>query len=305
MNTSKVFGFILALHVGVISVLFVQPGCQSSVQAPTQSDYQLNSLEQANSEVPSALDLAYQEGGLIDASLSESDYDQLNEIEGVVLEEEAFTVSVNEVSMDSYTIQSGDTLWDLAKRFDTSVAELCELNGLSKDSVLQIGRVIEVPTGDSKELEITKETATLYQPSTYEGVGQSYLIVPGDSLSKIAKKFGTTVEALKAANSLTSDRILSGQKLLIPVDEVVVEAPVVEQPVQVSAEEAPVAVTAVESVATEVTSSQDVQAAEPLDAFGSSIEEDLSNIEALESGEIDFGDFEEVELDYVNVGAEE
>ena len=27
-----------------------------------------------------------------------------------------------------------DTLWDLAQRFDTSVAELCELNGLSKDS---------------------------------------------------------------------------------------------------------------------------------------------------------------------------
>ena len=304
MNTSKVFGFILALHVGVISILFVQPGCQSSVQAPTQSDYQLNSLEQANSEAPSALDLAYQESSLIDASLSESDYDQLNEIEGVFLEEEAFTVSVNEVSMDTYMIQSGDTLWDLAKRFDTTVAELCELNGLNKDSVLQIGRVIDVPTGDSKEMEITKETATLYQPSTYEGVGQSYLIASGDSLSRIAKKFGTTVDALKAANSLTSDRIYSGQKLLIPVDGVVVEAPAVET-VEVSVEEAPVAVTAVEPVATEVTSSSIVQEAEPLDTFGSSIEEDLSNIEALESGEINFDDFEEVELDYVNVGAEE
>lgn len=304
MNTSKVFGFILALHVGVISILFVQPGCQSSVQAPTQSDYQLNSLEQANSEAPSALDLAYQESSLIDASLSESDYDQLNEIEGVFLEEEAFTVSVNEVSMDTYMIQSGDTLWDLAKRFDTTVAELCELNGLNKDSVLQIGRVIDVPTGDSKEMEITKETATQYQPSTYEGVGQSYLIASGDSLSRIAKKFGTTVDALKAANSLTSDRIYSGQKLLIPVDGVVVEAPAVET-VEVSVEEAPVAVTAVEPVATEVTSSSIVQEAEPLDTFGSSIEDDLSNIEALESGEINFDDFEEVELDYVNVGAEE
>ena len=274
------------------------------MQAPTQSDYQLNSLEQANSEAPSALDLAYQESSLIDASLSESDYDQLNEIEGVFLEEEAFTVSVNEVSMDTYTIQSGDTLWDLAKRFDTTVAELCELNGLNKDSVLQIGRVIDVPTGDSKEMEITKETATLYQPSTYEGVGQSYLIASGDSLSRIAKKFGTTVDALKAANSLTSDRIYSGQKLLIPVDGVVVEAPAVET-VEVSVEEAPVAVTAVEPVATEVTSSSIVQEAEPLDTFGSSIEDDLSNIEALESGEINFDDFEEVELDYVNVGAEE
>ena len=74
MDTSKVFGFILALHVGVISVLFIQPGCQSSVQAPTQSEYQMNALEEQNSTAPSELDLAYQESGILDASLNEETY---------------------------------------------------------------------------------------------------------------------------------------------------------------------------------------------------------------------------------------
>ena len=42
MNISKVFGFILALHLGVILVLIVQPGCKTNdAQPPSQSDYQL------------------------------------------------------------------------------------------------------------------------------------------------------------------------------------------------------------------------------------------------------------------------
>ena len=294
MNTFKVFGFILALHVGVISVLFIQPGCQSSVQAPTQSEYQMNALKEQNSSAPSELDLAYQESGILDASLNEETYSVLNEVEGVVLDEDAFTVTVSESNLDTYTIRSGDTLWDLAQQFDTSVAELCELNGLSKDSVLQIGRVIDVPSGDSKELEINKETALSYQPSGYEGVGQSYLIVPGDSLSRIAKKFGTSVDALKAANNLTTDRIYSGQKLLIPVDA----SSVPQEPVIV--EEAPVAITPVEPVASDDSSALEIQATEPLNASATSIEEDLTIIEDFDSEE-----FKEVGVDFINVNAEE
>jgi cell division septation protein DedD len=47
-------------------------------------------------------------------------------------------------------------------------------------------------------------------------VVKSYTVVSGDTLSKIAAKFGVTVTALKAANNLTSDIIKLGQKLLIP-----------------------------------------------------------------------------------------
>ena len=107
MNTSKVFGFILALHVGVISVLFIQPGCQSSVQAPTQSDYQMNSLVEENAVTPSELNLAYQE--LIFRCFSAKRPTVRLTNEGITLEEGAFTVSVNESNLATYTIQSGDT----------------------------------------------------------------------------------------------------------------------------------------------------------------------------------------------------
>jgi LysM repeat protein len=41
-------------------------------------------------------------------------------------------------------------------------------------------------------------------------------VVSGDTLSKIAAKFGVSVTALKAANKLTTDTIKVGQKLVIP-----------------------------------------------------------------------------------------
>jgi LysM repeat protein len=45
---------------------------------------------------------------------------------------------------------------------------------------------------------------------------KSYVVVSGDTLSKIATKFGITVAALKLANGLTSDLISIGKKLIIP-----------------------------------------------------------------------------------------
>ena len=44
----------------------------------------------------------------------------------------------------------------------------------------------------------------------------SYVVVPGDTLSRIAQEFGTSVEALTEANELTSTNIFVGQELLIP-----------------------------------------------------------------------------------------
>lgn len=56
-------------------------------------------------------------------------------------------------------------------------------------------------------------------PAQDETKEQTYTVVPGDSLSKIALQFGTTVNDIKELNNLTSDMIYVGQTLLIPGDE--------------------------------------------------------------------------------------
>jgi LysM repeat protein len=59
------------------------------------------------------------------------------------------------------------------------------------------------------------KTATPVAPPHTTG-GAVYLVKSGDTLSHIAKTCGTTVKALKSANSLADDRIVVGEKLKIP-----------------------------------------------------------------------------------------
>ena len=218
MNITKVFGFILALHVTVILVLFIQPGCKTTdVQPPSQSDYQIGILDSnGSSSINSDLESIYNSSG--NNSLSRQDLSAFNDIDGFESSDSGLTVSVLNDTLDIYVIQNGDTLWELARRFDTTINELCELNEISKDSILRIGMELKVPKVGDSVMNITKESAAVYQPSDFEGAGQVYRVVSGDSLSKIANQYNVTVKAIKATNGLGSDTILIGQELLIPVD---------------------------------------------------------------------------------------
>ena len=96
----------------------------------------------------------------------------------------------------AYTVKSGDTLWLLANRFGTSVDAIKRLNGLTSD-VLQIGQILQIPTE---------------QPAGYF----NYTVKSGDTLWLLANRFGTTVDAIKRLNGLSSDNLQIGQVLRIP-----------------------------------------------------------------------------------------
>ncbi len=96
-----------------------------------------------------------------------------------------------------YTVRSGDTLWLLAKRFGTTVDAIKSLNGLTSDA-LYIGQVLKIPVSSGV-------------PSYFE-----YTVRSGDTLWLLAKRFGTTVDAIKSLNGLTGDELDIGQVLLIP-----------------------------------------------------------------------------------------
>ena len=97
----------------------------------------------------------------------------------------------------NYTVQKGDSLYSIAKKFNTSVTNLVNLNGL-KSNNLSIGQVLKVP-GSSN-------------PSV---TSQTYIVKSGDSLYSIAKKFNTSVDSIKKKNNLSSNLLSIGQKLNI------------------------------------------------------------------------------------------
>jgi LysM repeat protein len=112
-----------------------------------------------------------------------------------------------------YAIVQGDTFSALAKKFGVTTKALLEANPGVEPTKLQVGQKIHVPAPVAAATPAPTSATTT--PDTAEGE-QSYTVKSGDTLSSIAKQFGVRVRAIRSANSLTTDRIIVGQKLKIP-----------------------------------------------------------------------------------------
>ncbi len=102
-----------------------------------------------------------------------------------------------EESKNVYVVKKGDSLYKIAKEYDTTINELIKLNNLSNTN-LSIGQILKIPTVKSDELEYL------------------YTVKSGDSLYKIAREYNTTVDELMKLNNLSSISLSIGQTLKIP-----------------------------------------------------------------------------------------
>ena len=104
-----------------------------------------------------------------------------------------------ENTQTTYTVKSGDTLYSIANRFNTTVQAIKSLNNLTSDT-LTIGQTLKIPTSE-------------------ENTQTTYTVKSGDTLYSIANRFNTTVQALKTLNNLTSNTLTIGQILKIPTTD--------------------------------------------------------------------------------------
>ena len=93
-----------------------------------------------------------------------------------------------------YVVDSGDTLWSIARKYNLSVNELKALNNLSSN-VLSVGQ----------RLIVGKESSN------------DYVVSAGDTLWAIARKFNVSVDDIKALNNLSSNNLSIGMILKIPL----------------------------------------------------------------------------------------
>lgn len=110
-----------------------------------------------------------------------------------------------------YTVKSGDSLWKIANKYNTTVDTLMSINNL-KGTTLTINQQLLIPKTENIEIDVKEEPK-----------GIEYTVKAGDSLSKIASSYGITIDRIKSANKLTGNTIYVGQKLLIPVSDTKVE----------------------------------------------------------------------------------
>ena len=110
----------------------------------------------------------------------------------------------------THRVKSGETLSEIARDNDVTVAELQRANDMDGSTTIRAGQELRIPTpartasAASKDEEKSAET-------------KEHVVKSGDSLWTIAQRYGSSVAAIQTANQLGDRPIQPGQKLTVPV----------------------------------------------------------------------------------------
>ncbi len=118
------------------------------------------------------------------------------------------------VAAATYVVQPGDTLWRISRQYNTTVDYLAQTNNIPNPNLIYVGQVLEVPDTTTGPTPVPPVATPVPPQPPQQG---TYVVQPGDSLSKIARQFGTTVDALVQANNIANPNLIYvGQVLIIP-----------------------------------------------------------------------------------------
>ena len=123
-----------------------------------------------------------------------------------------------------YTVQAGDTLSAIARRFGLSVTDLIAANQLANPNTLHKGQVLNIPAPGSRPAAATPAgvAAATPAPASPQAGGQAqkayeHVVKLGETLYSIARRYGVPLDKLADANNITNPSLVRvGQRLTIP-----------------------------------------------------------------------------------------
>lgn len=241
MKILKIFSMVLALHLVLLVVFLVSPGCQSRPspvpEGPAVAPVADENWSNQGAGGQSSLDPVPVAGGGTYANqplLGQTPADRARatptrpsgadrtptssseQVEEVLMPETGTPASASPVkpALITYSIRRGDSLWSISRQFGVTIQDIVAANpGITPNSI-QYGEKIMVPDRMSRG-GAASGAASSVQTQLPDGAS-TYTVKSGDYLARIASQNGTTVGAIRTANNLTSDLIQVGQVLIIP-----------------------------------------------------------------------------------------
>ncbi|MBH9966637.1 LysM peptidoglycan-binding domain-containing protein [[Bacillus] enclensis] len=120
------------------------------------------------------------------------------------------TTFVSTAAANTYKVESGDSLWSIAKKYDLTVANLKQVNKLNSDLIYP-NQVLKLSAGSDNTSSAPAAPAA--PPETEQA--KSYTVKSGDTLLAIANAHSITLGELQGWNSIKSHLIYPGQKLIV------------------------------------------------------------------------------------------
>ena len=133
----------------------------------------------------------------------------------------AALVVAGSAAAGSHTVRGGETLSEIAKDHGVSIQAIAAANGITNPNRIREGQALEIPGRGGGG-------------GAAKAAPARHIVRPGESLATIAKRYGTTVEALARANGITNpNRIYAGAALLLQANAPAAKAPAM-QPIAAS-----------------------------------------------------------------------
>lgn len=104
-----------------------------------------------------------------------------------------------------YTVQSGDTLSEIASRYGTTVQEIVDINNIANPNLIYPGQTLRILTNSTVHGSESRGTGSI-----------TYTVQRGNTLSQIASSYGVTVEHIVEINDIQNPNLIyPGEKLRI------------------------------------------------------------------------------------------
>lgn len=123
---------------------------------------------------------------------------------GLALAAVTLTATAVPAAADDYVVQPGDTVSHIARRSGVTVQAIVAANGLDSRARIRAGQVLSLPTAQAAAVPVAPAPAV------------THTVASGDTVSALAKRYGTTVAAIVAANGLDARAFIRvGQVLTV------------------------------------------------------------------------------------------